>query len=78
MQESQSSEATLKEEIRSLKKSLNRLDQQFTALKEENEELRTQAEISKTEVHIMCTCTCIYSMVQNYKTYRPHTIHLRF
>lgn len=51
MQENQANEATLKEKIRTLEESFNRLGQQFTALEKENEELQMQAQISRTEVH---------------------------
>ena len=56
MQESQTSEVRLKEEIKSLDESLRRLGQKFTALEKENEELQTLAQISRTEVHVhVCT-----------------------
>ena len=62
MQESQiSCEATLRKENRELRESLSKHEQQLITLEKENEELHTQAQISKTQETYMCTsCRLVY------------------
>ena len=61
----QTRETALKEENKSLQESLSRLGQKFIELEKENEKLETQAQISRTEVH-MHVCTWVRVLIDTF------------